>query len=299
FPHSPKPKDIRQRRLADCYLLAVLSSMLELPCGSDFIVDMMRQNNKSEHDSKTTTRFYNPKTKEPIFIEIDNFEFNIDEVEHEAPWVCRIESGFAAYGQNKGSAEQKVSSPSYRGQYGEGGNVGLAIEVLTGQDSEYTDFEVLISPVSPRPWNRDHLVAIKILYNKLAQKYGNEFLQYLKNDDPFYFEEEDWRQIYSFFVKPKLALDHQLKACFNNPKILLLWGQGFADLEDRMGKGDLEATENYHKLVLLDDNYKQETIDNATAIKIVKEIQACNCFDDRVIDALFQFIPTQHPLTDN
>jgi len=93
---SPNFDDIIQGGIPDCFLLAVLQSIINTPGGSDYIRNIMTQN----ADGTTSVRLFNPKTLTPEVIIVPNSVLVNEDGKalnhHKALWVHVMENAYVA-----------------------------------------------------------------------------------------------------------------------------------------------------------------------------------------------------------
>jgi hypothetical protein len=166
FPNknSPSFDEIIQSRIPDCFLLAVIQSIIALPGGKSFIRGLMRQN----EDGSTTVRLFDPVTLLPEYIRVEN-SIIIDEGgelnRHKALWIHIIEKAYAARGKRSG----KQVDASFSSVFSEGGELNIAFRSLLGLKAK--DFHL-----KPSFWDIE-----KFLKEK---KFYPELLYFLENQIP-------------------------------------------------------------------------------------------------------------------
>ena len=141
FKTKPHLSQTRQRSLPNCFLLAAISSILNSDQGSDFIMNMMKQD-----DEGITVRLYEKDRNDqfiPIYIRIPNailygndnlgiFSSMVKASWHEGGlWIHALETAYALLGLKLNSNEKFC--PSFLGSYGEGGYSEVAMAALTGE----------------------------------------------------------------------------------------------------------------------------------------------------------------------
>ncbi|MDP1574523.1 MAG: hypothetical protein Q8L78_06295 [Coxiellaceae bacterium] len=113
FPgnQSPSVDEINQFLIPDCTLLATLQAILNHPNGAAYIRDMLHDNG----DSTTTIRFFEPKTRKPIYYTVTNsiaYSGNTPLSSHPVLWVHVLEKAFAARGMRDNETRVDSSIPS-------------------------------------------------------------------------------------------------------------------------------------------------------------------------------------------
>lgn len=135
FPRDPRPDDVRQGKLGDCFLLAPAASIAAHDPGA--IRKMMREN----HDGSVTVRFFDvrggpgSKTFVPLFVNVKKSEVRAgtrDLFAQGALWVKMIEKAFASSKLGSSGSGQRRPSSSYGNL--EGGSSADALEILLGRE---------------------------------------------------------------------------------------------------------------------------------------------------------------------
>ena len=129
FDHPPNIRDIHQRTLGDCFLLAVINSILLLPDGDKYIMSMMKQV-KHKNGSRTIVKFFNPLSGEPMYLYSDDIICNPEEVSN-AAYAHFLELKFAAVACKKDGDFVEFASPSLRDAYCKGGSPSMVVRVFT------------------------------------------------------------------------------------------------------------------------------------------------------------------------
>jgi hypothetical protein len=94
FEHDPRPDDIKQGAIGDCFLLAALNSILHRPDGSRLIQEMMKDN----LDGTITVRMM--RAGQPHYVRINKsivWRFGSAMHNRGATWVSLIEKAYAAF----------------------------------------------------------------------------------------------------------------------------------------------------------------------------------------------------------
>ena len=97
FEHDPRPDDIKQGNIGDCFLLAALNSILHRPDGSRLIQEMMKDN----LDGTITVRMM--QAGQPNYVRIKKtivWRFGSAIHNRGAAWVSLLEKTYAAFALN-------------------------------------------------------------------------------------------------------------------------------------------------------------------------------------------------------
>ncbi len=128
FPeNSPSLQDISQNQIPNCFLLASIQAILNHQNGAAFIRGMMKQ----QQDGTITVRLFDPKTAEPVFINVIP-AILVDKKgpinAHEALWVHVLETAYASMGRGHTGTVDASASSVFSG----GGSTSTAMSILTG-----------------------------------------------------------------------------------------------------------------------------------------------------------------------
>lgn len=130
---SPCLDDISQGEIPDCFLLAMLQSILNAPDGAEYIRSIMTQN----EDGTTTVRLFNPKTLMPEHIVVPTAVLVNDEGKalshHKALWVHLIENAYVAMEtRNLESDKSGEVDASISSVFSNGGDRAMASRIMLG-----------------------------------------------------------------------------------------------------------------------------------------------------------------------